>query len=201
MVIAVPLPFRVKRYEEEVRGLELPQDPPRVRPLRDRVTEGGAEAIKDRGLELEIAGRLGLADQYLCAEVVDDMPIIPSEVLDEGGGVRPASQRQGRQIEAGRPSFRTISKSHYGLMVEPKPVQVVEQKVRFLFSETQPLSIDFDKITTGAHPRKRQGRLGTAGQDQFKILGKMINEEDQTLVDLRISDQMVVIKDEHDLAG
>ena len=75
------------------------------------------------------------------------------------------------------------------------------QKVRSLFSETQPLSIDFDKITIGAHPRKRQGRLGTAGLDQFKILEKMINEEDQTLVDVRISDQMVVIKDEHDLAG
>jgi hypothetical protein len=50
-------------------------------------------------------------------------------------------------------------------MVEPKPVQLVEEKVRLLLRKAQLLGIDLDQITTGAHPGERQGRLRAAGQD------------------------------------
>jgi hypothetical protein len=51
VVIAIPLPLRVERNEEEIRGLELPQNPSRVMPLGNRIAERGAEAIEDGGLE------------------------------------------------------------------------------------------------------------------------------------------------------
>ena len=85
-------------------------------------------------------------------------------------------------------------------MVEPKPVQLVEEKVGLILRKAQLLGIDLDQITTGAHPSEREGWLRAASQDQLESPRKVIDEVNKPLVDLWIGDQMVVVKDEHQLA-
>ena len=122
VVVAIPLALRVERDEEEVRALELAQHQHRAGPGGHGVAEWGTEALEHGRLEQEAPHVLGKAGEYLCAQVVDNVPVVAREGLDELVCVLASPKGQRREVETSRPSFGQLPKPDDVPVLEPEPV-------------------------------------------------------------------------------
>src|SRR5260370_35768189 len=106
MVIAVPPPLVIQRYQEEI-GLFQPLK--RRLPLRisrHRLTERTRHPLQDRGLEQKGLDGFGLMNQHLFDQVVNNVAVVTSERPDESWAVRATAQRQCSQLKSGNPTLR-----------------------------------------------------------------------------------------------
>ena len=108
VVVAIPLARPVERHHEAVRARERLERVRRPRRLEHGVAETAAHTIQDRGVLEEL--RLGLRQpgEELEAEVLGYEPVAAGEALGTQRACRPGPHRQRRQVQAGRPSFRSL---------------------------------------------------------------------------------------------
>ena len=95
----------VEGDDEEVVALERLEHGGAVAAAGDGVAERAGEPVEHGGVEEEGAHVVGLAAQHLLDEVVEDEPVAAGEVLDEGGRVVDAAQRQAGELEPGDPAL------------------------------------------------------------------------------------------------
>ena len=86
-MIAIPPPLIVERNDEQVGALEGLQHRLPGLPPGNRIAQGAAHAVKDRGLQQEAPDVPGLTLQDLFDQVVDDVAIIARERADEAADV------------------------------------------------------------------------------------------------------------------
>ena len=101
-------------------------------------------------VEQEAPRLLGQAGQHLRAQVVDDVAVVACKRLDELVRAGPATDRERRKVQTGRPSLRQLTKPDDVLTVEVEPVQIVQKEVGVLVGETQLLRVDLDELAAGA---------------------------------------------------
>ena len=80
----------------------------------------------------------------------------------------------------------------------PSPCRSLRKRLGLLLGEAKLLCVDLGQLATGAEAGERERRLGTAREHKLEGLGKVLEKERETLVDLRIPDQVVVVEHEHD---
>ena len=61
------------------------------------------------------------------------------------------------------------------------------------------MRFDLGQLASGPKPGQRERRLGAARDDELDGTGKVIEEEGEPDVDLRVRDHVVVVQHEHDL--
>ena len=106
MVIAVPLPIVIKRHEEEVLPLEDVDDLRRVDRADDGVAQRRAEPAENGGAREELADLARLAAEYLLGEIVNDEPVVASELADESARRGVTAKGERREVQAGRRILR-----------------------------------------------------------------------------------------------
>ena len=105
LVIAIPPAAVIKRNQEQVLSLQRHQLGLAAVLTGDGIAQRAGQPVQDGGLQQEVADMLGLALQDLLGEVVDDVPVIPGEAVDEAGDVVSPLHRERRQLERGDPPF------------------------------------------------------------------------------------------------
>ena len=166
VVVAVPDALAVERDEEEVGRLHLAQDPARVLAPGDRVAQGRAEAVEQRGSQEEGADLRGLAAEHLGAEVVHDVAVVARELADEllgvGGSATPEGERG--EVETGRPALGAFLEPSDGVVPNPRPCRSFSSDSA---SSTEKLR-SAASISTSS-PRARSRASGSAGVDRVAI--------------------------------
>ncbi len=146
VVVAVPLPTVVERYDEQVGALQRLEHGPAAAPAGHGVAERAAEPLEDRGVEQEPAYVVGLAGEDLLDEVVDDVAVVAREAGDEAGDVVAALERQRRQLQGGDPALRA----------SPQGREVVRPQIQ-----------RHDVVQVGRHLGRREAEVGRADLDEL----------------------------------
>ena len=161
---------------------------------------GRAEAVEQRGPQEEGADLRGLATEHLGAEVVDDVPVVARELADEllgvGGSATPEGERG--EVEACRPALGAFLEPSDGVVPQPEPVQVVQQRLRVLDREAEVRGVDLDELAPGPESRERQRGRRPRRDRELQHAGEVVDEGGDALLDLRVGDQVVVVEDQHD---
>jgi hypothetical protein len=137
VVIAPPTAHLIQRYQEQVRPLHSLQHRLAAGPAGDRITQPAGQPFQHRGFQQEGAYLLTLAFEHLLGQVVQDVTVTAAERRHEPGGIRPPPQRQGGQLQAGRPPLgagRQRRHRRSGQVAAHRPAQ---QRCRLLRAEAQ----------------------------------------------------------------
>jgi hypothetical protein len=199
MVVAVPLAVVVERHQELVDALQLDQQLGRAGGLQYRVAEGTRQALEDRRANHEGLERLGLAGQYLTAEVVDDMAVASLQRGDEGVRVVSTPERQAGQIQPGRPAFGPLPESLHVPRGQVEPHRIVEQGGRLGIGEREVGGADLGQLPAGPPTGQRQRRIDPRRQQQVHRGGQVVDEERHRPVTGGVADQVIVIQHQHQL--
>src|SRR5260370_23157731 len=106
MVIAVPPPLVIQRYQEEMGGFQRLKRRLPLRISRHRLTERTRHPLQDRGLKQKGLDGFGLMNQHLFDQVVNNIAMAASERPDEPSDVRATVQRERSQLQSGNPALR-----------------------------------------------------------------------------------------------
>ena len=98
VVVAKPSTTVIQRHQEQIPSLQSRQMRFATFLVRHRIAQWAAQTVQDRGLQQEVMDTFRLTLQDLLGQVVDDVPVIACEALDEAGHVVPALHRQRRQL-------------------------------------------------------------------------------------------------------
>ncbi len=85
VVVPVPPPLRVKRYDEQVAALERFQCLVPVGPASQGIAQRAAQLMQHGGGEEEAADVVGLATQYLLHQIIQDEPVTEMAMVTRGG--------------------------------------------------------------------------------------------------------------------
>ena len=199
VVVAPPAAHLIQRHQEQVRPLHPLQHHLATGTASDRITQPAAEALQHRGLQQELAHLVGLAIQHLVGQVVQDVAVAAAEGRHKPGGIRLSLQRQGGQLQAGRPAFGAGRQRHHRRGGQDIASRFPQQRGRLLSGEPQIVSAQLGKLPAGPQPRQRQRRIGPAGQHQVHARGQVLEQERNRLVHLLGVDQVVVVENQQQL--
>ena len=115
------------------------------------------------------------------------------------GGIRLSLQRQGGQLQAGRPPFGAGRQRHHRRGGQDIANRFPQQRGRLLGGEPQIAGAQLGELPAGPQPRQRQRRIGPAGQHQVHAQGQMLEQEHKRLVHLLGVDQVVVVENQQQL--
>ena len=105
VMIAIPGPGAVQRRQEKVPPLER-HEPSGPIPLPgNRFAQRPAQPIEDRRLEQKRPSFFGLPVEHFFQQIVDDVPMIPCERLDEARGILVIAYRKRGKLQPGNPTF------------------------------------------------------------------------------------------------
>ena len=127
LVVAIPLPTVVERYQEEVGALELDQHLGGAFSSGGRVAEGPTHRVEGRRLQQELASVLIECVENDLGQVIDDVPAGAAKAGDEAGAVIRLRERHRRQVNADRPAFGALMEHAQGLGREAKVQDLVEE--------------------------------------------------------------------------
>ncbi|HVL06028.1 MAG TPA: hypothetical protein VM388_08570 [Acidimicrobiales bacterium] len=149
VVVAVPVPAVVERYEEQVRLLERLQHGLPAVLAGQRVAQCAGQSGEDRGLQQEIPDLLGLSLQDLSDQVVDDVAVVAGEPGDELGRVVATLHRQRRQLQGGDPPLGSPVERDHVLGCQVEPHHPVEVGGGLLRREAEVGGADLDQLAPG----------------------------------------------------
>ena len=201
VVVAVPVATVVEGYDEQVRPLERLEHGLGVADAGDRIAERAAQPFEDRGVEQEGADGLGLADEHLLDEVVDDVPIVAREAGDEPGGVLASLQREGRELQGGDPPLGASLESGDVRGREIQSDDVVQVRRHLVEGEPEVGRAYLDELAARPQSGQRQGRVGAGADHQVHLRGKVRQEEPDVRRDRVAVGQVVVVEHQVDAHG
>ena len=141
------------------------------------VAQRRTEPLEDRGGEQEVVDLGGLARQHLGRQVVDDVALVAGERLDELVSVVSSPQREGRQVETGRPALGPLHEPGHVRGVEVEPLLLVEQVVRLGDGEPELGVGDLEQLAPGPQPGDGQRWLHPGGEHQLESGRRMVQQE------------------------
>ncbi len=103
MVVAPPSAHLVQRDQEQPGPVHLLQQRLAAGPAGDRVTQLARQPVQHRGLQQEGAHLLALPLQHLFGQIIEHVAVAAGEGSNEAGHVLLPAQRQGGQLQPGRP--------------------------------------------------------------------------------------------------
>ena len=201
VVVAVPLPAVVQAYDEQVRAVQQLQHRPPVARTGDRIAQGSAEPVQDRGLQQEAAYGVGLATEHLLDQVVHDEPVVAREAGDEAGWVVTALERQRRELQRGDPPLGPAFQGGDVGGVEVEPDDVVEVGRHLVVGEAEVGGADLDQLATGPEPGEREVGVGPRADHQVHLRRQVLEQERHVVRDLRTVGEVVVVEHEHQPVG
>ena len=152
VVVAVPLAATVQRNHEQVASFELLEHPDRPFAAGHGVAERSAHPVEDRRAHEEADLRAREAAQQLGVEVFIDEAVVAAEAESRGWGT--GLDRERGQVEAGRPSLRTLhervgfGRGHIGTGLS-------KESGSLLFGHGE--VVDADLHHSAVHPEPGQG--------------------------------------------
>jgi hypothetical protein len=105
VMVAPPATHLIQQHQEQIRPLDLLQPPLAVAAAGDHVAKRTAQPRQHRGLQQKGPHRPRLTLQHLLGQVVEHKAVAARERRHESGRIGLARQRQGCELEPGRPPF------------------------------------------------------------------------------------------------
>ena len=127
LVVAIPLPAVVERYQEEVGSLELDQHLGGAMPPGGRVAERPTHHVEDRRLQQELVLLVIKRIQNDLGQVVDDVTAGAAKSCDEASAIGLLRQRQRCQVNADRPALSALMQHAQRLSPEIEVRDLVEE--------------------------------------------------------------------------
>ena len=107
-MVAKPGALGVERHDERVGVLQLQQHLLRARAAGQQVGELAVQPVDERGSQQHALNLARLAFEHLGHQVLPDRPVGAGELGHEALGIRVTAERDHRQAQAGRPTFRAL---------------------------------------------------------------------------------------------
>src|SRR5271165_2734648 len=127
MVIAVPLPMLVQRYDKEILPLQSSDYFHRVGRPGHRITERRTESVENGRPSQELPDIARQAAEYLLGEEVDNEPVVAGELADEGPWRGVPAQGERRKVISGGPSLGTFEEKGEVRRAEIDPGDIAHQ--------------------------------------------------------------------------
>ena len=197
VVVAVPAAAVVEGHQEQVSPLQLGQLGLAAGLPGDGIAQRAAQPVQDGGLQQEVLDGFGLSLQDLLGQVVDDVPVIPGEAGDEGGGVVAPLHRERSQLQRGDPTLGPSLQRLDVLSRQRQPHHPVEVRRRLVGREAQIGGADLDEIATPPQQRQRQRRVGATGDHQMNLWRQVLQQEGHPVLDVARVDQVIVVEHQH----
>ena len=116
LVVAKPGALSVERHDERVGVLQFQQHLLRARAACQQVGELTVHPVDERGSQQHALNLARLAFEHLGHQVFPDRPVGARELSHETLGIRVTAERDHRQAQAGRPTFRAlVQRGHPGV--------------------------------------------------------------------------------------
>ena len=106
LVVAKPGSLSVERHDEGVGVLQFQQYLLRARAVGQKIGEFAVQPFDERGSQEHALNLARLAFEHLGHQVFANRPVGTRELIHETLGLRMTAERDHRQAEAGRPTFR-----------------------------------------------------------------------------------------------
>ena len=198
VVVPVPVAAVVERHQEQVGPVQLLQHRLASGTTGDGVAQRSAQSVENRRVQQEGSGRRGLPVEDLLGEVVDHEAVVAGEVGDEPGTVRPALQRQRRQLQRGNPALGTPAQRVDVTRIKLEAHRAVEIGGRFVVGETQVRGPNLRQLSAGPEPGQRQRGIGPARHDDVERRRSVLDQVGDRLVNVVRLDDVVVVQNEGD---
>ena len=137
LVVAPPAALFIQRDQEQVGLLYLLQQLLGAGLAGDLVTQGPRQPLQHRGLQQELPQRLGLPVQHLLGQVVQHVAVAARERRHKAARVGMIPQRQGSQLQPGRPSLGAALQRRHRRVRHLGPGGFPQKRGRLLRGETQ----------------------------------------------------------------
>ena len=200
LVVPIGVASVIKGDEEEIASIEHGQLGLTLLPTSDRVAQRPAQRRQDGGLQQELPNVLGLAAQDLVDQVVDDVAIVSGEPGDERGRVIPPLDRERRHLQRGNPAFRPRFEGGDVRWLQGESHHAVQVGRGFIRRESQVGGPDLDELAVRSQAGKRKLRVGSGGHNEVHLAGEVLEQEGHACVHFSGVDDVVVIKNKHDVA-
>ena len=157
MVIAVPGAVTIKGDDEGVRLLETGEKSSTVSAPADGVAQTAVQAAQHRRSDHEITFIGGQRVEYLAHEVLGDLAVGSTEVVDEASDVVGPTQRDRCETQARRPTLRSLDQLTETFLINgrPEPPQDIGGLIA---GHHQVGPVDLDELAFDPEPSERQRR-------------------------------------------
>ena len=205
VVVAEPPPVVVEGDDEEVPAFERREGQRSVGATGDRVAQGTGQSFEHARAEEEAPCVAVDGGQHLVDEVVQDEPVAPTEVLDEGIESRrrsgPPPRRECSELQSGRPALGPGLQSVHVVLVQRQVHDLGEEAVCLGAGEPQVGGTDLEQLAPRAEARQRQLRVCSGGHDQCGPRRQMVDEEAERLLTLDGVGEVPVIQRDDERPG
>ena len=166
-VVAVRGVGVVERHDEEVRARHVAQRDTGGGPPQHGVAERAGQLVEHRRA-LEEAQPLGVEPvEQLVAQVVGEQPVVAAEPLDGPVQVGPVAQREGGDVETGRPALGPVEQ-HLHVLERELETGEAQHLRRLAPGHDQVARSQLDQPALGAQAADREVRLAAAREDDLR---------------------------------
>ena len=158
------------------------------------VAQRRAQPVEHAGGQQEPSQRQRQLIDHLGRQVVGHQPVAAGEGRHERGRVGAVAQRQGGQLQAGRPALGARHQRRHLPLRQAQPHARVQELGGLLGSEAQVGGAHLGQLAAGAQARQRQRRILAGGEHQVDRRRQMLEQEGDGGVDGRGAHQVVVVQ-------
>jgi hypothetical protein len=137
------------------------------------------------------------ADDFFGQEI-HDIAVAAGKVTDEILRGRMAAQRQGGQVQPGRPPFGSFHEAGQGPLVKLDGSHLLDQRVCLVCGEVEIAHRDLGHLPRRSQPAQWQGRVGPGAQHDLGAGRETEQQKPELLMTAPLLDDVVVIKNDHD---
>lgn len=163
--------------------LQMLQHLPTIATAGQGIAQRGFQAIEGASREQEGAHRVGLPPQRLDGQVIRERAVRPVEGCGGRGGGHVRLEREGGELQPGRPSLHPGRQCDYVVGGEVDAHGPGEEGAGLIGGKAQVGGADLDELATRAEERQRDRGIGPAGDQDVDVGGQMVDEAAQGIVD------------------
>ena len=196
-VIAVGPVRVVERDDEQVRARHVPQHVAGPAAMQDRVAHGAGQLVEHRRL-LEEGELLGVEPaEQLVAHVVRKEPIVSAEARDRTVDVLVAVDRQGGEIEPGRPALGALEQ-HVGVLRLEVDSHQAQHRHRLAPRHHEVARPEVEQPPLRTQAPDREVGLPAAGRHQLRAVRHRVGDRHDHALRLPREQVMQVVEHEHE---
>ncbi len=140
---------------------------------------------------------LGLSLQNLLGQIVQDVALIPTDLLQEGSRIGLLWQGKAKQLQADEPALGACGHLLDGLLWHLDAHHLTEESLDLLCCTAQLVRAHFQHVLACSLHRQWQGRVSPCGDDDAQLRRQMFNQIRQGGMHLLFRDHLIVIENQH----